>query len=166
MTAMNMLGRTPAEADRDTAGPAVAPFDRRVIAVGARGLRGPAGAVDAVRVSPRRAVLHGVRPASAGQLRRPAGADAAAGVGFAEAVRRVAAGLADVAGPGGLGDGRGGGADGTGVRRRPPGATAGRDRHRDHAGRAGRRSPVRPDGLRPAGLGGPGAGGGQDRADR
>src|SRR5690348_1746893 len=35
MTAMNVLGRTPAEADRDTADPAIAPFDRRVIAVGA-----------------------------------------------------------------------------------------------------------------------------------
>ena len=35
MTAMNVLGRTSAEADRDTADPAVAPFDRRVIAVGA-----------------------------------------------------------------------------------------------------------------------------------
>jgi len=35
MTAMNTLGRTPVEADRDTAGPVVAPFDRRVIAVGA-----------------------------------------------------------------------------------------------------------------------------------
>ena len=37
MTAMNLLGKTPAEADRDTAGPVggVAPFDRHVIAVGA-----------------------------------------------------------------------------------------------------------------------------------
>ena len=37
MTAMNLLGKTPAEAGRDTAGPAggIAPFDRRVIAVGA-----------------------------------------------------------------------------------------------------------------------------------
>ena len=38
MTAMNLLARTPdtpAEADRDTADPDIAPFDRRVIAVGA-----------------------------------------------------------------------------------------------------------------------------------
>ena len=35
MTAMNMLGRTPAETRRDMDASAVAPFDRRVIAVGA-----------------------------------------------------------------------------------------------------------------------------------
>jgi 4-amino-4-deoxy-L-arabinose transferase-like glycosyltransferase len=37
MAAMNLLGKTPAEPGRDTAGPAdrMAPFDRRVIAVGA-----------------------------------------------------------------------------------------------------------------------------------
>ena len=37
MAAMNLLGKTPAEVGRDTAGPVggVAPFDRRVIAVGA-----------------------------------------------------------------------------------------------------------------------------------
>jgi len=35
MTVMNLLGRTPVEADRDAAEPVIAPFDRRVIAVGA-----------------------------------------------------------------------------------------------------------------------------------
>ncbi len=35
MATMNMLGKTPAEAGRDTTGPVIAPFDRRVIAVGA-----------------------------------------------------------------------------------------------------------------------------------
>src|SRR5579864_4427446 len=35
MRAMNLLGKTLAEADRDTVDPVVAPFDRRVIAVGA-----------------------------------------------------------------------------------------------------------------------------------
>ena len=35
MTVMNLLGRTPVEAGRDTADPVITPFDRRVIAVGA-----------------------------------------------------------------------------------------------------------------------------------
>ena len=35
MTVMNLLGRTPVDADRDTADPVVTPFDRRVVAVGA-----------------------------------------------------------------------------------------------------------------------------------
>ena len=35
MTVMNLLGRTPVEADRDAAESVIAPFDRRVIAVGA-----------------------------------------------------------------------------------------------------------------------------------
>jgi len=35
MTGMNLLGRTPVEADRDAADPVIAPFDRRVVAVGA-----------------------------------------------------------------------------------------------------------------------------------
>ena len=34
MTIMNLLGRTPVEADRDAAEPVIAPFDRRVLAVG------------------------------------------------------------------------------------------------------------------------------------
>ena len=35
MTVMNLLGRTPVDADRDIADPVVTPFDRRVVAVGA-----------------------------------------------------------------------------------------------------------------------------------
>src|SRR5262252_2784436 len=35
MTVMNLLGKTPVKADRDAADPVIAPFDRRVLAVGA-----------------------------------------------------------------------------------------------------------------------------------
>ena len=64
MTAMNMLGRTPAEAGRDTAGPApgIAPFDRRVIAVGAVVFAILMALSSELRFSPRRMYFHRLRP--------------------------------------------------------------------------------------------------------
>ena len=142
------------------------PFNRWVIGVGGIVFAVLMALSDPVRLPPRRAVFPGLRPAPAGQLRRPAGADAAAGLGVAEAVRRVAARAAAVARAGGVGHRRGRRADRPRVRRRPPGAAAGRVRDRHHAGPAGRRPPVRPDRVRPAGLGGAGLRGDPDRAHR
>ena len=146
--------------------PVASPFDRRVIWVG--------GIVFAVlmALSPRYGFdrdelyfLDGARHLQASYVDQPV-LGPAVGVGVTQAVRRVAARAAGVARARGVGHGGGRRADRPRVRRRQAGAAAGGDRHRDDAGAAGVCSCGQHDRLRAAGVGGPGAGRGQDRADR